>query len=252
MTLISFSCKAQIGIYNTSLTDTTLDILYNYVNIIKVHGINNYNNIKCTSNSSIHKLEYDLNSYIINVYPKVKNDTIRILLNDSIIYQRSFICLKKPDLKVILGETEDTLLTKNEIKNNPQLNVILPDCYYKDNHHVVQYNVDFYLFSSKLKKGVNKIGKFYRVEYKKFDDSSYVANVLQLKDSVYHMTKKGDIIPKIRKKKTYVAFGNCLSQAHLTIIENMEKGDKIYFYNIIVRTANGADLLLPPLTIYID
>jgi len=251
LTLISLSCKAQIGIYNTSLTDTTLNILYIYPNILTVYGIDNYK-LKSTSDLQIDKLSYGSDYYYINVYPRIKTDTIQVIVNDRVIYQRGFVTHKMPYPKIILGETEDTILSLNEITKSPQLNVILPDCFYKHSYNVVNFKVYFYLYSTKIKKRKRKIDTYYKVEYKETEDSLYEARVLQLKDTVYYMTEKGDRIPEILKRKTYIVFGNRLNYAHLTILENMKKGDKIIFDDITVRSTNGADLRLPPLTIYID
>jgi len=250
--MLTFSCMAQIGIYNTSLTDTTLNILYNYTNTIKVYGIKNYDYLECTSNSRIWKKTNERNTFIINVIPDVKNDTIKILLNDSIIYQRGFVCFKMPYLKAILGERDDTLLTVKEIKENPQLKIILPDCYFNHSFRVVNCKVDFHLFTTKLKKRSHRIDKYYKVEYKKIQESNYEAKVLQLRDSVFLWTETGELIPKLRKNKTYRVYGDRLNYAHLTILDNMNKGDKIVFNEITVRSADGADLRLPDLIIYIE
>ena len=145
-----------------------------------------------------------------------------------------------------------TLLTKNELISNPQLNAIIPNCCFKHSFFVVYFDVDYYLYSTEIKKRLRRIDSYYKVKYKKIDKSTIKVNVLQLKDTVFFVTENGDVFPEVRKNKTYGVNGNCLNYAHLTIIENMKTGDKIVFENITVRSTDGANLRLPPLIIYIE
>lgn len=253
--LLSLTGKAQINIYNVSLTDSTKGFLYRgFNNRINIYGIDDYSNVKVISNLKDFRFRKDsttVNSYIL-IPSWEKNDTIKILKNDSILFLKRFECLSISYFKAIYGKTEDTILTKNEIISNPYLNIILPNCYYKHNSFIVRFNVNYILYKPKNNQIKNKTVGNYKVKYKRQDKSTVIANVTQLRDSIYFYNKDNNkITAKIRRNKTNTVFGNYLSNLHISIIENMKAGDKIYFENIIIRSANGTDLILKPLTITI-
>lgn len=131
---------SQVDLKNISLTNPDLAILY-----IGIH-----NEIELTG------LEYD-STYIVkytkgfarindwgngkfHVIPRIKTkDTLYLYRNDNLIFTKIFELKRLPDPIAQLGDITDTIATIKEILSNPNLNIILPNCYYKMSFRIVKF-----------------------------------------------------------------------------------------------------------------
>ena len=214
-------------------------------NLIKIIGIENKTNIMLISNVRSYKVDRN-RCDLYHLYPYLeKSDTLKVLVGDCVAFSKQFDCLSFPNYKTVLGETNDTALTNTEIVNNPFLNLVLIDCFYKVDYHVVRYDISFLLKKSKIKLP-KRIGE-YRLVIKR-RKQLYESNLIPIDEPKYRLHISFEKDYKVLNTTVYE---NKLPKEHLDIINLMQSGDKLVFDNIIIRKNDGADVNIGPLTITI-
>lgn len=248
----------QVKIYNLSLTDSTKNILYcGLQNRIKIYGSDSISKVELTSSiKKCFKDIYEKNLFLL--HPNmIKTDTINVLINGSLVLVEKYECKRLSDPIPILANTRDLLISKKQIKSDPRLSIVHPDGLYKHQYQVVRYDIFFLLFEanspySQKRKFKNRKTGEYKLTYEKIDNSTVAAQVTHISKYKAQLSEMGDpIVVRARKTNFKKAQGGSLNQGHLSIIEEMQRGDMIIFRNIVVRSTSSSDMNMNPLVITI-
>lgn len=248
----------QINIINLSLTDSTKSVLYRYeANTLKVTGIKNETKFQLISNSKNYIVDSTKNKSFC-IFPRnIKTDTLKIIIDDSIVFTKRYDCLLLPDPIAIFAATQSHFLSKAQIMRNPYISVILPDCLYKLKYFIIRYEVYFLLFSDPVddlhkRKFKTEFLSNHKLTYKKVDESLVVGRVTKLVDSIYTIDiETGNLIAHKKRNNSKTVYDPRLNEGHIAIINRMQSGDMILFKDITARASGGADRRLNDIVIKI-
>lgn len=231
---ISFS---QIAISNNSLTDTSLPIAYIGVdNDLSISGFKIGEKISLSSmyTSSI-LTKNGVNKYIYSPSGKGNNDTLYIWKDDIIIGKQHFKIKKLNNPKVSLGNIRDSLISISQVKENPNLNIYIPDNYYSFKTHIVSFELfkiengdTISLYSSEIQSGY---------------DTIMVVDFNTGKETF-----------KIERKDSRITknFNERLTSYQLNAIRKMKSGDRLLFKEITFSGGrNGCYRKLEDFTIHL-
>ncbi|MET0394223.1 MAG: hypothetical protein ABW019_13845 [Chitinophagaceae bacterium] len=136
---------SQINVYNRSLTDSTLAILYiGAENEIRIAG-NNYNSAETVvsvsgAGSQLHKTgEGD---YITRV-SGVGTCIFILSKGGKTIYKKEFTTALIPDAVATLAGKKDTVMRLYRVLASPFLSVTFPGCFYKHTFSIVSFRAYF-------------------------------------------------------------------------------------------------------------
>jgi GldM C-terminal domain len=144
LSAFSIKASAQVDIINVSIADSTKPILYIGVdNYVSLKGKNNYVDYSISiagTNSTITKT--GPNKYIARVAEK-GTAIITYTEKGKSPVKKNFLVEIVPDPIATLAGLYDTTINRNRILINPQLQVILPNCYYQHSYRVISFQAVF-------------------------------------------------------------------------------------------------------------
>jgi hypothetical protein len=230
---ISFS---QIKISNLSLTDTSLPIAYIGVdNILSISGLGKGEKISLSSMYTSSRLTNNgVNKFIYSPSLKENNDTVYIWKDDIIIGNQHFKIKKLNEPQVSLGNLRDNFITISKILENPNLNIFIPDNYFKYKMHIISFE---------LFKIVNKDTiSLYSSEIQSGYDTIMVVDFNTGKETF-----------KIERSESRITrnFNERLTNYQINGIKKMKKGDRLLFQNIKAVGQNGCYRKLEDFIIYL-
>ena len=132
----------QIEIYNRSLTDSTLNILYSGIeNHMRLKGIGNSKNYT-VSISTGETLAIDQGRF--DVYGRSDSLTIlTIKKNDKKIFQKTYTVRPLKKMVVRVGLIKDSIASKNEVLANPFLNALIPESFWNCKFYITSFSATF-------------------------------------------------------------------------------------------------------------
>ena len=142
--LIQLSTIAQINIYNHSLTDTTVPVVYKHVdNYLKISGVKGIG-LKIVSTSSEIKLSHNelYNYKLINKLGQL--DTVTILIDNKKVFSKIFKIDTITSPKAQLGNIIEGTVPKAAIIPQRQLKITLGKNYYKHHLYIGSYEATIY------------------------------------------------------------------------------------------------------------
>jgi len=141
---INTSLNAQIELYNNSLKDSTLKILYmGYDNMIEVIGAKQdkkYSIKASKSEVSDYVFKDKSNKFIIRGRQKGE-DSLFIYENNKLVKGFKYLVQNIESIKCILGNYLTMHLTKKQILEKPYLSLYIPDCQLKHNSFVYSFEL---------------------------------------------------------------------------------------------------------------
>ncbi len=79
------------------------------------------------------------NKYVVRVYAR-EPDTLKFYQNSRLRLQKVFTVKSIPHLVARLANSNDTILSTSQIKLNPFLTAVLPDCNYKHDFQIISFS----------------------------------------------------------------------------------------------------------------
>jgi hypothetical protein len=210
--LFPLTTFCQIGMINSSLVDSSRNVLYRGIeNKIVITGITNYDSIKFHSlNGEIvhwEKSNIVPSTFLLKIGTKVHDtlsfDRISIIKLHDTLYTKTFKVDKIGEPLLQLGQIQDSLVSIDEMVENKKLNVVIENCFYDH-----QFKVFSFHFTIKPKSGKKEIN--------------------------FQETK-----------------GNLLLNRHIRKIKRLKKDDELIFSQVLAHGADCAGHTLPPLVLKI-
>jgi hypothetical protein len=151
----SFGVQAQVDIINTSLYKADIRYLYCGIdNIIKVAGIKDGDNytLVSSSGSQIKTSNFSNIFYLLVTQPNTK-DTIKVIKNDTAIYQKIFTTEQTKEPVLRFGLISQPFTTVKQLSSPNELLLAFPDSN-------LTYSIRSFTFvsSRKSKKEINCVG----------------------------------------------------------------------------------------------
>jgi hypothetical protein len=145
LNIISCIAKTQPELYNYSIIDSSVNVVYAGAdNRMVLTGITKTRGLHMRSGQ--HTIYHHPDS--INIFhiradrPVGKGDTLSIYINDSLILKKAYRFMYLPVPEYSLAGFKDTTATVKAILDNPVLEVILPGCIYKMHMYVQRYEME--------------------------------------------------------------------------------------------------------------
>ncbi|MBP6390339.1 MAG: hypothetical protein KA175_05030 [Flavobacteriales bacterium] len=213
--LLVEAVDAQVhqGIYNTSLLDTTLAIVYLGVeNDIVILGVEPSDALELvhTSRGSISASEHAPGHFRlvpegistgrdrILALGEVANDTLRVLVHDQVVLERVFTMHRIPNPEIRFGGLKDTIARAEEILLDPRVRVVLPNCQWEHSEaYVMAHKLTFQVNERKTCRGLRaQSEKDLRSHTKRLDKGIFEVSFEQAVDSQLqeHPEKPGEFI----------------------------------------------------------
>ncbi len=144
ISLIPFVVFAQVEIKNIKLTDPSIKILYIGIdNVIEVTGLTNFDKLELqSSNGQVTQNEWNKTPNTFLVTTDNSNfDTLRLYQNKVFILSRIYEIksIGKPIPQ--LGNITDSVATIKQILEKPQLNIVIPDCFFNPHLYATKFNL---------------------------------------------------------------------------------------------------------------
>ena len=239
---IPLMTKAQIEVFNTSLNDSSLHVVYKFQNnYIKVYGFSDYSKIRLILGNNEYKSDNGSNKFVIEFDDgKEDTDTLKILQQDNLVFYCPVKISQLPQYKIICGISADTVKSVDELLSFPYLQAILPNCDFKCGLRIVRFSVSFYLNNLDLQKLKPLRTKDYLIKCKKTNKKIIEAKT----------TERFMLIERV-KSQIEINLSDSLTLIQRKIIKQMKPGDSICFYDIIGRSQTGCDLVFPSIKIII-
>lgn len=125
--MVSIECYGQIRIINSSLTDTTNNILFeNFKNDIRIYG-NQSNDYRLISKRSASITKRSASTFIITP-GSTGTDTILLFEKNKLVHQETYKVSPLPQYILALGSIKEGLATREEIILNKRLQIYVPGC----------------------------------------------------------------------------------------------------------------------------
>lgn len=210
--LFPLTTFCQIGLINSSLVDSSMNILYRGIeNKIVIPGITNYDSIGIHSlkGEIIHwqKSNNEPSTFLLKIGSKVHDtlsyDRISILKMNDTLYTKTYKVSRIGEPFLRHGQIQDSLVSIDEIVENKQLNVVIENCFYDHRFRVFSFHLIV-----KPKSGKNEI-----------------------------------YFPETR--------GNTLINKHIIKIKRLKKDDELIFSQVLAYCADCTGRILPPLVLKI-
>jgi hypothetical protein len=153
---IAGSLKAQKtpSIFNMSLTKPEKALLYIGVdNILTVRGPIPGKNIQLERSGGPLQMRAGTSLKTILKYTLEGTDTIRVYSDNKLVIEKVYQIVPLGHFAPALKGRTDSLLTKEDITKSGQLEVIMPDAFYKPSGKILSYTVNVY---SPVKKIIGK------------------------------------------------------------------------------------------------
>ncbi|MCD8528392.1 MAG: hypothetical protein LRY27_00040 [Chitinophagales bacterium] len=235
-------CHAQeLTCQNLSLTNPDLKILYVGVdNYLEFKGFENVENVRFESkHSKINYTNQEENSFVLYVSTykyKVQLDTFIVYQDNKEIGNFIFEIKLIGDPIVQLGSIDSTYATIYNIIANPELNVVIKDCFLEHHFHVVSFEV-FTVIHNETK-----------ALYPPFEPG--IMDTITLLDPITFRLENKITILERTEAETY-NLGWELSNYQIEQIKTLSKGNQLIFDNIKVQSPDGVTRKLPALVITI-
>jgi len=138
---------AQIDIFNNSLTEPEVNVLYRGVeNEMRITGVECDSTLMLTSTTGEVRPSRRADHCSFTIYPNfcLKNDTLRVFRGDTLLFFKiyEYRSVGRPDVRY--GTHQDTLLTVEEVLSDPSFYVVIPGCYYRHNSRVRSFRVSLF------------------------------------------------------------------------------------------------------------
>lgn len=246
---------AQDGlrIYNASLTDTSLSILYAGIdNEIVVLDCDTARHVEMIGTKDTIELSGTLGRF--GVHPYGSMDTLRLVEQGNVIDRRIFSVRPFPSPRTWFGAVSDTLVTADEVLADPYLRVYLPECYLKWSEAVIrEFNMRVRVRARNTCHAIRSgADAGYRYRCRKQEDGSYFLNFREPRDTFYvENIYSGELTMSIRAPIWVETCNhNPLPVQIQRVLHLLEPGDRLEFQSIkCFWRSDGCIRLAEPLTL---
>jgi hypothetical protein len=142
--IVSVGGKTQVHMYNLSLTDSTLPLLYVGVDnrLILVGGAYDVSKYEMNVSDAASVTKIGINEYQVRV-GFVGICTVTYKEDGKIRFQKSYKTAYIPDPIATVNGFWNTSLSKAKLTLNPFLRVLIPNCYYRFHYEVISFYATF-------------------------------------------------------------------------------------------------------------
>ena len=245
-------------IYNTSLLDTTLGIVYLGVeNDIVIFGVEPSDALELvhTSRGSISASEHAPGHFRLVpegistgmdrslALGEVANDTLRVLVRDQVVLERVFTMHRIPNPEMRFGNLEDTIVSVEEILVDPRLRVVMPNCEweYREND-VLGYSLTFQVHERRTCRRLQaQVGSDDRLSCKRTDDGLFEVSLKHASDSVLteDPAKPGEFILVVDRRWNEGIYGAELPRLYQRLLPLLSSNDRLVFDSVHFRMWAG-------------
>jgi hypothetical protein len=142
-TILSATAYGQINIINESLTDDSKNIFYIGVdNRIRISVFDdNYSMAITGGGGTIQKT--GKGQYVVRVTAVTDLCELFVLKGTRNIFRKPYVVRTINDPVATLSGIRDTTVSRNRILLNPNLSIVIPNCYFRFNYRVVSFSASF-------------------------------------------------------------------------------------------------------------
>ncbi|MBX2982171.1 MAG: hypothetical protein KF843_05850 [Flavobacteriales bacterium] len=243
------SAQTVVHLYNASLIDTSLNIVYRGVGntiVVSPWQADDHPQLTHTAEGTLHAEEDTPGQF--RYMPRANGtDTFRLLRQGRIVAERIFVGKELGWPQIRFGNLNGTIATVEELLADPQLHATIPDCEWIGREaRVIGYVLELQVYGHvRIEMLEAKADKDVRMKIESVDADIFNISLSYAVDSVAEENLfTGEITMKHERSWDEYIYGGSLPLPYQQLIAELESGERLMFSSVKVIQTGGCPIRL--------